>query len=422
MRNIFLKNKTVVIVGGARSGLAVANVIRKKGGKVKLSEIKSQKELNETLSHWEFTADDIETGGHSKAFLEGSDLLIISPGVPSNAPVIQWAHAMEIPVMGEIEFAWHFCQSPIIAVTGSNGKTTVTTLIAEILKRMGRKVFLCGNIGLPFSQIVLETTPDALVVLETSSFQLETIRHFRPKIAVFLNFSQNHLDRHSDMEDYFSAKKKIFLNQTEEDIALLNFQDEKVRALRNDIRARVVFFNHPTDKIETGLSNPNALAALKVASIIGISSEEAMKVIRGFKGVEHRLEFVRELEGVRFVNDSKATTVEAGRWALETLKGSLIMIAGGKDKNSDFSPLRDEIQAKVKKLILIGEAREKLKKAFGDIVPCIEKTTLKDAVYLAFQEAVRGDCIVLCPMCASFDMFKDYEERGKVFKEIVLSL
>jgi UDP-N-acetylmuramoylalanine--D-glutamate ligase len=322
--------------------------------------------------------------------------------------------------MGEVEFAFRLCPCPVVAVTGSNGKTTTSTVIAEIIKRAGRQVCLCGNIGSPFSQYVLHLKPTDTAVLEISSFQLESTVHFKPHVAVWTNFSQNHLDRHKDLEEYFQAKCKIFANQDSEDFAVLNFLDPQLKKLAGQLKAKVLFFNTPDKSV--GVDNPNYLAAMQTAKALGISEDICFKVFSEFKGVEHRLEFVRDLRGVDFINDSKSTTVEAGRWALQRTLKPMVMICGGLDKHLDYSPLRSLVAQKVKHMIAIGQAREIMKSTFGDVVVVDTFTSLEEAVKAARGIAKSGDCVLLSPMCASFDMFKDYEHRGHCFKEIVNNL
>jgi UDP-N-acetylmuramoylalanine--D-glutamate ligase len=266
----------------------------------------------------------------------------------------------------------------------------------------------------------LDLKPTDTVVLEISSFQLESTVHFKPQVAVWTNFSQNHLDRHKDLEEYFQAKCRIFANQDHEDFAILNFLDPEHRKLAEQLKAKVVFFNTP-DK-PTGVDNPNYLAAMLAARALDVPEEICLKTFAEFKGVEHRLEFVRDLGGVDFINDSKSTTVEAGRWALERSLKPMVMICGGLDKHLDYSPLKPLVAQKVKRMMAIGQAREIMKSTFGDVVEVDTYTSLEEAVKAARQAAKSGECVLLSPMCASFDMFKDYEHRGKVFKDIVNNL
>ena len=406
-----LKNKKVTIIGAARSGIAVAEAVLHLGGIAKISESKALEPLDGVI---------VESGGHTQGFIQDSDYVVLSPGVRLDALPVKWARERGIEVMGEVEFAFRLCPCPIVAITGSKGKTTTTTVIAEILKRAGRSVCLCGNIGSPFSKYVLDLKPTDIVVLEISSFQLESTIHFKPHVAVWTNFSQNHLDRHKDLLEYFEAKCKILHNQDAQDFVVLNFQDHQLRKLSESLKAKVLFFNTPEKP--TGVDNPNYLAAMQAAKALGIGEEICLKVFTEFKGVEHRLEFVRDMGGVEFINDSKSTTVEAGRWALERTVKPLVMICGGLDKHLDYSPLKSLVAKKVKHMIAIGQAREIMRSTFGDVVQVDTFASLEEAVKTARGIARSGECVLLSPMCASFDMFKDYEDRGRCFKEIVNKL
>ena len=406
-----LKNKKVTVIGAARSGVAVAEAVLRLGGIAKISESKAFEKLDGVI---------VESGGHTQGFIQDSDYVVLSPGVRLDAQPVKWARERGIEVMGEVEFAYRLCSCPIVAITGSNGKTTTTTVIAEILKRAGRHVSLCGNIGSPFSKYVLDLKPSDIVVLEISSFQLESTIHFKPHVAVWTNFSQNHLDRHKDLEEYFQAKCKIFANQDSKDFVVLNFQAPEHRKLAESLKAKVLFFNTPGKT--AGVDNPNYLAAMQAAHALGISADVCRKVFSEFKGVEHRLEFVRDLGGVEYINDSKSTTVEAGRWALERTLKPMVMICGGLDKHLDYSPLKSLVAQKVKYMIAIGQAREIMKSTFGDVVHVDTFTSLEEAIITARGKAKSGECVLLSPMCASFDMFKDYEDRGRCFKEIVNNL
>ncbi|MBF0331440.1 MAG: UDP-N-acetylmuramoyl-L-alanine--D-glutamate ligase [Candidatus Omnitrophica bacterium] len=416
-----LKGKKVVIVGAARSGIAAANLALAMGAVVKITDAKSLTDLEAALSGLkERTQVLVEHGAHTSAFVEDADLVVASPGVWKDALPLQWARAKGIPVWGEIEFAWRFCRKPVIAVTGSNGKTTTVTLIRKVLEAAGRKACLCGNVGVPFAQEVLAPEVDFFVV-EISSFQLELIETFRPTIAVITNFSQNHLDRHPDMQDYFNAKKRLFMNQTEADFAVINAQDAWAQKIEAHTRAKVVRFN------KNGLAkNPNHALVLEIARILGITDAVAQKVFDTFPGVEHRTERVRVLDGVEYINDSKATTVESGRWALTACEGPLIIICGGHDKGEiDLSVLKSLVRSKVKKMIVLTReelVRAKLHAAFDGVVPLEDHTDMTAAVASARAQAVAGDKVLLSPMFASFDMFNNFEHRGKIFKEIVNSL
>ncbi len=416
-----IQNKKITVLGAARSGIAAANVIGRLGGIPKISEFKSRDSAAMELAGLDQPQQvQIECGGHSQAFIEDSDYVVLSPGVRRDIAPVQWARARGIEVMGEIEFAYRLCPCPIVAITGSNGKTTTATLIAEILRKSGRQAVLCGNIGSPFSKYVLDLKSSDIVVLEISSFQLETTVGFKPHVAVWLNFSQNHLDRHKDLQEYFEAKKRIFANQDGTDWAALNAAQKEFQTLAQTLKSKVIFFNG-ADKPQ-GIDNPNYLAAMAAAKALGIGEDVSRRVFADFKGVEHRLELVRTVCGVDYINDSKSTTAESGRWALDQAVKPMIMICGGRNKHIDFSVLRDLAGRKVKRMIAIGEAKAVIQKTFEGVVPVDASASLEEAVGLAQKYAVSGDCIVLSPMCASFDMFTDYEHRGRAFKEIVSKL
>lgn len=426
-----LKNKTVTILGGQRTGMALARLVAHRGGKAKISEKGGENSLTEDFRQWAKQHKvACEFQRHTRAFIEESDVVVLSPGVPHNSEAVSWARAKNILVLGEIEFAFQFCRRPVIAVTGSNGKTTVVTLIHQVLEASGRRSCLCGNIGAPFSGQVSDLDDKDFVVLEISSFQLETVvepgtpgvRGFKPQVAVILNVNENHLDRHKDLQEYFDAKKRIFLNQDNRDYAVVNAQDQGLQDLAPQIKAQVRFFNAASLSLPGITPNPNFAVAWEVANILGIKDDVCAKVFRDFKGVEHRLELVRQIDGVNFINDSKATTAQAAIWALERLNAPVIMICGGRDKNIDFSVVAPFVRQKVKKMIAIGEARAKLRKTFESVVALEEYATLSDAVSRACEIAQKGDSVLLSPMCASFDMFANYEERGRCFKELVRNL
>jgi len=428
--NIF--NRKITIVGAQRSGMALAELVHRKRGWAKMTEQSSSNGVDKEFQEWARNQDiPIEFGGHTQPFVEDSDMVVLSPGVPFDSQVVQWAQQKNIPVLGEIEFASQYCFKPIIAITGSNGKTTVSTLIHQVLEAAGFSATLCGNVGDPFSDYVDDLCDTDFVVLEVSSFQLEPLldpteqpkvkgfRGFKPHIALLLNVSQNHLDRHKDFQDYLRIKKRIFLNQSKNDFAVLNFLDEHLLSLETRITPQIVYFNSTNDRIGNVSTCPNQLAVLQVANILGIGPTLAQKVFRQFDGVEHRLEFVRSLRGIDFINDSKATTAEASRWALRSMNRPVIMICGGRDKNIDFTVLRGEIKEKVKKLFVIGEAGEKIRQAFSGLVGIEKCDALENAVEQANQCAEDGDCVIMSPMCTSFDMFLNYEERGESYKRIV---
>jgi UDP-N-acetylmuramoylalanine--D-glutamate ligase len=386
------------------------------GAKVSVTDKSSCATTQEYANKLKARPIEIELGSHSQAFIKGTDLVVVSPGVDNHSLPVVWAESLRIPIISEIELAWVLCPATIIAVTGTNGKTTVATLVGRILEASGRRVFVCGNIGNPFSGQVNLMQPQDFVSLEVSSFQLERIDKFKPKIAVMLNFSCNHLDRHKDIEDYLKAKKRIFLNQDKNDYLVLNKDDPILRGLAKEASAKLVYFNQSRNL------NPNYSAVMVVADILGIDKKIVLDVLANFKGVEHRLEYVGQLNGIEFINDSKATTVESTVWALDNIARPVILIAGGRDKGLDFRQLRSSLGKKVKSVILIGEAKEKIKQALADILSISEADSLPQAIKLAWSQAEKGDSILLSPMCASFDMFANFEERGNCFKQAVKEL
>ena len=417
MRNRdYFKNKRVLVVGLARSGVASANLLFDLGVKVRITDNKDNESTRQNVSKLKSKEIKVELGSHSKAFVEGCDTLILSPGVPNEALPVVWAEQLKIPVISEIELAWFLCPATIIAVTGANGKTTVTTLIGKIFEAAGKKVFVCGNIGNPFSAEVEKIKEGDFVSLEVSSFQLERIADFKPKVSVILNFTSNHLDRYKDMQEYLQAKKRIFMNQDKADFAVLNEEDPILRELAKEVKANVVFFSK-----KEGL-NPNQAAVSAVGSIFNVDKKLILEVFKGFKGIEHRMEFVAEINKVRFINDSKATTVDSAMWALKNIDTPVILIAGGKHKGVDYREILDLARSKVRKVILIGEAKEKIGAAFEGSLSIDKASTLEEAVSNAFGKALPGDSVLLSPMCSSYDMFSNYEERGAVFKKAVLDL
>ncbi|PIQ88279.1 MAG: UDP-N-acetylmuramoyl-L-alanine--D-glutamate ligase [Candidatus Omnitrophica bacterium CG11_big_fil_rev_8_21_14_0_20_42_13] len=415
-----IKNKKVVVVGLAKSGLAAALLLKKKGADVFASDITDNAQTRLAGDELRTEAVKVELGKHSQEQFRNADLVVVSPGVKFDASCLNWARSEGIPIIGEVELAALYCPAPIIAVSGSNGKTTTTILIGEILKDSGKNTYVCGNIGRPFSLDIEKIRKSDIVCLEISSFQLESCVNFKPNISVLLNFKQNHLDRHGNLDVYLDAKKKLFMNQDANDFAVLNNDDMEVRELAKNINARIKFFN-PALSIGDFKLNANQAAAFAVGEILGLDKDKMLKTFRGFKGLNHRLELVEVLGGVEFINDSKATTVDSCAWALGNIYKPVILIAGGRDKGADFSSIKNLLRRKVKTLILIGEAKEKMKQAYRNSVALIEAENIQKAVNLAKDISCEGDCVLLSPMCASFDMFRDFEERGEVFKQIVRS-
>lgn len=417
MRNSgYFKNKKITIVGLARSGVACANLLDGLGAIVSITEIKDNAQTRESCAKLCSSKISVELGKHSQAIIRQADLIVISPGVPENSQPIKWAREFNKPVISEIEVASILCPAQIIAVTGSNGKTTVTTLIGKVLSEAQKKVFVCGNIGNPFCGEVGRMQEGDFVVLEVSSFQLETIKDFKPKIAVILNLTPNHLDRYNNIREYLDAKKRIFMNQDKGDFLILNADDPLLKDIKNQANSKVIFFT-----IAQGL-NPNQSAVFSVGQVLGIDKRLMQKVFSEFKGIQHRMEELRQINGVRFINDSKATTADSAIWAIKNIDTPIILIAGGRHKGIDYRVILEPARGKVKQVILIGEAKEKISRDINGEFPVEMAASLEDAVNKAYACALPGYCVLFSPMCSSFDMFKDYEDRGRVFKKIVSEL
>lgn len=423
-----LKGKKVTIIGLMRSGQASARLVLRAEGILRISEQASRDDVDSVFAQWLKTQDiECEFDGHTKEFICASDIIVISPGVRADAEVLTWAKEKGILVLSEIEFAFQFCHRPVIAITGSNGKTTVTTLLAKVLEASGKKACLCGNVGYPFSDYVLVDNEIDFYVLEVSSFQLEAlldestqeIQLFKPCVSVLINVSQNHLDRHKDMDEYFNAKCKIFKNQDEGDIAILNQEDDYCQKVSQMIKSRVHFFN-PSEQQSQGESwNANFIAVAQVAQELGIAREICNNVFCDFNGVEHRCELVRDYRGVCYINDSKSTTALATIWALSQFQSPVLLLCGGKDKNIDYAVTLPQIKAKVKKMFVYGQAMEKITNIFKSHIDVQQCQSLQDAVEKAKEQAVAGESVLLSPMCASYDSFKNFEERGKLYKALI---
>jgi UDP-N-acetylmuramoylalanine--D-glutamate ligase len=420
-----LRGKKVTVVGLGRSGMAACELLLEKGAQVSITDCMDNRAVRENAGRIRDKRNviDIETGRHTEGLIDGRDLVVVSPGVPGDCLPIARAGEKGISVIGELELAFAFCPAPIIAITGTNGKTTVTTLVGEIFRQAGRRAVVCGNIGVPFSSEVKGLKDKDVVVLEVSSFQLETIDKFRPRVAVMLNLSVDHLDRYRGLNEYFSAKCRLFSNQGGEDWAVFSKEDRYTPAFAAKTKARVVYFSKRENSggKREGL-NSNHLAALTISSLFAVPQDTAVQACRNFKGIEHRLEDVAERDGIQFINDSKATNVSSTLWALNSIRKPIILIAGGLDKGSKFASIREKVKNKVRAMVLFGQAAEKIRDAIGDSVLIKTVTSLEDAVGEAFGLARPGDCVLLSPMCASFDMFRDYAQRGRVFKQAVNDL
>jgi len=446
-----LKDKPVLVVGLGKSGVASAQFLQARGAKVTVSDSKSPEQLANEIPALLDRGIAVETGGHGERTFRGQDLIVVSPGVPADSAPLLQARLQGVPIIGEIELAAQFLQGRIVAITGSNGKTTTTTLTGEILAASGFPVAVGGNIGTPAISLVDQTTPRSFVVLEVSSFQLETIQTFRPFISAILNITPDHLDRHRTLEAYVDAKARIFENQNATDFCVLNADDAAANALtsrakcpvlhfsrRTEVPAGVfvrqgkVFFRNgetereilPVEEITLqGAHNlENVLAAVCIASLAGCPANKIRQAVHAFKAVEHRLEFVAEIAGVRYFNDSKATNVDATIKALESFPANIHLILGGKDKGSDYSVLNPLLRERVKQVYTIGAAAEKIASQIGQAAPIDPSGTLENALRRASAAAKPGDIVLLAPACASFDQFQSYEHRGRVFKELVRAL
>ncbi len=452
-----IRDKKIVILGLSRSGNAAAILAKKKKANVFVSELLNNKDMRQKAKDLKKRGICVELGGHTEKFFEGVDFFVTSPGIKSGTFALVWARRNKIDVFSEIEFASWFCPAPIVAVTGSNGKTTVTTLLGKVFRAAGKRVVVCGNIGNPFSGEYAKIKKADIVVLEVSSFQLEFVKSFRPRVSIILNITQNHFDHHRDMSEYIGAKANILKKQLKSDISILNFDDPEVFALRKKANSRVCFlcssrknlkaylrisncgcfydkeqvwrvskgvrrklFNKSDLKIKGDHNIENAMAVFLGASAMKVSKNTIVSTLVRFKGLEHRCEKVTTYKGVNFVNDSKSTTVDATLKALSMFKDkSVILICGGRDKGSDFKKIRAQIKKKACLLVCIGEARSKIAGALNGITVIKKAKDLREAVNIALRNAKKEDTVLLSPMCASFDMFENFKQRGKVFKKIV---
>ena len=454
-----LNNKRVLVVGLGKSGVASALFLKAHGARVTVSDTKSGDDLRNEIPVLLDHGITVETGGHGERTFRGQDLIVVSPGVPVDARPLVQARAQGELVIGEIELAAQFLPGPIVAITGSNGKTTTTTLTGEIMTAGGFSALVGGNIGTPAISLTERATPETVTVLEVSSFQLETIQSFRPKIAVVLNVTPDHLDRHRTFEAYAHAKARIFENQQAGDFAVLNADDATCVAMAAGSKAPVYWFSRQKEVAQgawvrdgqilfrggsgstekqreimqaseiplKGAHNlENVLAAVCAGALMGCASEKIQQAVQNFKAVEHRLEFVATIRGVDYYNDSKATNVDATIKALESFPANIHLILGGKDKGSDYSVLNDLLRQRVKRVYTIGAAAAKIESQIlsskNGGPEMIHAETLENAIRKANAAAESGDVVLLAPACASFDQFKNYEHRGQVFKQFVHGL
>lgn len=450
-----LKNKKITVIGMGETGIDTVLALKKLGADVYITEIKKTESLKTIQSQLEKKDIKTEIGKHSVEFISGAYLIIPSPGVPLNAPPILWAKEKNIPVKSEIEIAYNLSPSKkIVAITGTNGKTTTTSLTGLLLKNAGFPYIMCGNIGNSFIGEIEKIKKETIIVLELSSFQLEYIEKFRPEISVLLNITEDHFDYYQTFDQYISAKKKIFVNQKEKDIAILNREDPFCKEIGGNLSIKKIYFssaqdlkngiflkdkkiiyrdnNTPVEMADIskgklfGIHNAeNIMAVCGIAASLGISPQIIQKTIEEFIPIPHRIEKITEKNGVLYINDSKATNIDAVKRALESFPSekNIILIMGGKDKGFSFTPLTNLISEKVKYLVLLGQTAERIKKELKKSnVPQKIVQTMKEAVILSSKIGKEGDIVLLSPGCSSFDMFKNYEERGDDFKRMVKSL
>jgi UDP-N-acetylmuramoylalanine--D-glutamate ligase len=445
-------SKKVLVIGAARSGVAAARFLVNQGATVALNDRKPLEEWSPEAQALKELGVGLLPGDPPSWLLDQIELVVVSPGVPANIIPIRYAERAGAEVIGEVELAARYLKGRIVAITGSNGKTTTTSLIGELLRDAGLPgVQVGGNIGRPLISMIDDSRDEGWTVVELSSFQLETIKTFHPSIAIVLNVTPNHMDRYETFTDYAAAKHRIFMNQTADDVAVLNADDETVSSWASGLRAKVVWFSVCKELGHTGVflrggelvfgdrvllrvnelklrglhNVENVAAAFAAGLAAGASVESMAATAKAFNPVEHRLEFVAEIEGVRFYNDSKATSVDATLKALEAFaqnEGKIVLILGGRGKKAPYEPLASLVKSKVRKLVLIGEDAETIEKELGAFGSVEFASDMNDAVSRSFKAAEKGDVVLLAPACASFDMFESFEHRGKVFKSEIFSL
>lgn len=446
-----IKGKKISVIGAARSGVGAAKLVKQLGGVPFVSDMNSKEKIYDALNQLEIEKIDFEFGGHSDRVYESS-LMIVSPGVPNDSPVVKTARAKKINLVSEVEFAYHYCKGKIIAITGTNGKTTTTSLCGHVFNTCGYKTHVAGNIGLAFSEIALDVREGEFVSLEVSSFQLDMINKFKPAAAMILNITPDHLNRYENSVDkYAQSKQKIYLNQDEKDFLILNKDSNTVMNYLTDHKSKTIYFSlmdeqlngcSLTDdkvifkldgkeeficsrndiKIRGEHNLANAMSVICAAKVFNLSNEGIIKGLQTFESVEHRLELVRQIDGVKYINDSKATNVDSVWYALKSFDEPILLILGGQDKGNDYNQIKELVLQKVKKIYAIGSSAEKVFNFFHHDVKVEIEKSLEDAVKNSGREAHSGDVVLLSPACASFDMFNNYEHRGKVFKEAVNKL
>ena len=441
------EGKRVLVVGLGRTGLVTSLFAAGYGATVTATDMRTESDLGETASRLRAAGVKLELGGHIPTTFVGQDLIVVSPGVSPRLKPVELGRSSGVPVWSEIELAWRFLRGKLVAITGSNGKTTTTSLVSHILRTAGVNTLTGGNIGVPLLSLVESTTDSTITVAEVSSFQLETIEKFRPEIGILLNLTPDHLDRHTSFEEYAAAKMRLFENQLDRDFAVLNADDPEVTkrmpsgphifwfsrrkrvAQGAFLQGNQIMIRHEGSELAVGRRDEislrgehnleNVLAACAAAHLAGAAPADIAAGVKAFQGVEHRLELVGEVGGVEFYNDSKATNVDAALKAIEAFAGPLIVILGGKDKGSPYTPMQEPLRQRARRVILIGAAAEKIASDLGVGLPIFQAATLDRAVQAAIEQAQPGDVVLLAPACSSFDQFENYEHRGRVFKELV---
>lgn len=441
----------ITVIGAGKSGIAAALLAKQDGNSVFVTESKEQSAYQGAYEQLGESSIDVEFGGHSSKALQNCKQIIVSPGVPPSSPIIKEAEFLGIPIISELEFASLHTTNPIISITGTNGKTTTTALTEFILKQSGKAAIAAGNIGIPLSSLVGKVSPETIFVVETSSYQLDRTYTFKPKVSVILNITPDHLAYHGTMENYCKAKWKTSQNQNADDLLILNADNFEAAACSKISKAHVAYIStnplqqgaytsqshlilasHPhneevlmqLDEIRLpGVHNRyNSMAAILAARAFEVRNENIRDSLMQFSGVEHRLEFVRSLNSINYVNDSKATNINAAWYALSSYSSPIVWIAGGLGDNNDYTSLKELIASNVRSIIAIGEDKEKIFDMYCSKIRCVKANSLEDAVSLASKEAKSGDTILFSPACKSFDMFANYEHRGLVFKKAVMSL
>lgn len=446
-------NKKVLVCGMARSGISASLLLKSKGAYVTLQDIKTEDKFEEEIKILKENNINLYLGKNPDEIIKTYDFVVMSPGIPLSLPFLEIAKKNNIPILGEIELAYNFCEGNVIAITGTNGKTTTTALTGEIIKNYIPNSKIVGNIGLPFSENVLELKKEDYAILEASSFQLESIHKFHANISAVLNITPDHLDRHITMENYVQIKERVFLNQTSEDFLILNYDDVYCKAMAEKTKSKVIFFSS-TQVLEEGIylkndsiyanilrvnekiidvldlnilgthNVENAMAAIAISICANIKLDIIKKILHEFKGVEHRIEYVTTINNIEFYNDSKGTNTDAAIKSINAMRRPIVLIGGGYEKKADFTDWVKMFANKVKYLVVIGEVSDRLIETCkeNNFFDFYKANTFEEAIQVAFENAIDGDCVLLSPACASFGMFKNFEHRGELFKKYVSNI